>query len=125
MFGLTYVFISHDLPVVRHFADRVAVMLGGRIVELGEPATMFPSPAHPYTHALLESVPVADPAEARQRMRTASGATGGAASARQTGGCPFFGRCRWALTLCGEMMPPLREVSPGWQAACWLLETPR
>jgi oligopeptide/dipeptide ABC transporter ATP-binding protein len=100
-------------------------MLGGRIVELGEPATIFSSPAHPYTRALLEAVPVADPARERQRMRAASGATSGAARARQTGGCPFVGRCRSALSLCSEIMPPLQEVSPGWQAACWLLETVR
>jgi oligopeptide/dipeptide ABC transporter ATP-binding protein len=121
--GLTYVFISHDLPVVRHFAARVAVMLRGRIVEIGDPAVMFASPAHPYTRALLEAVPVPDPEYERHKMRMAARPKAPAPRAGQGGACPYVGRCRHAFSLCSEIMPPLREVSAGWHSACWLLET--
>jgi len=121
--GLTYVFISHDLPVVRHFAARAAVMLHGRIVEIGDPGVMFASPAHPYTRALLESVPVPDPEFERHKISRAARAPAPMSRAGQGGACPYVARCRHALSLCGEIMPPLKTVSPGWQAACWLLET--
>jgi oligopeptide/dipeptide ABC transporter ATP-binding protein len=122
MLGLTYIFISRDLPVVRHIADRAAVMLGGRIVEQGEPAMMFASPAHPYTQALLEAVPAPDPEREHYKMQTAGPPAGGKSRPGQRGACPFVDRCRHAFSLCGEIMPPLREVAPGWQAACWLLQ---
>jgi oligopeptide/dipeptide ABC transporter ATP-binding protein len=121
--GLTYVFISHDLPIVRHFAARVAVMLHGRIVEIGDPGVMFASPAHPYTRALVEAVPVPDPEYERHRMRQARPPKAPISRAGQGGACPYVGRCRHAFSLCGEIMPPLREVSAGWQSACWLLDT--
>jgi oligopeptide/dipeptide ABC transporter ATP-binding protein len=122
MFGLTYVFISRDLPVVRQVADRVAVMLGGRIVEQGEPETVFASPAHPYTQLLLESLAVPDPVYQRYKLQAAQPALARPRGG-QGGACPFVARCRHAFSLCGEMMPPLRDVAPGWQSACWMLQT--
>jgi oligopeptide/dipeptide ABC transporter ATP-binding protein len=120
--GLTYVFISHDLPTVRHFADTVSVMLGGRIVEQGPPADMFAAPAHPYTKKLLESVPIPDPALERSRLAhevpmQARAAPSGAASL-----CPFVARCPHAMRICNEMLPPLQDIAAHRQAACWLNE---
>jgi peptide/nickel transport system ATP-binding protein/oligopeptide transport system ATP-binding protein len=118
--GLTYVFISHDLPVVRRVASRVYVMLGGRIVEQGPPSEIFATPAHPYTAALLDAVPVADPVIARawleqDRPDTPEGQPSPAS-------CPFSLRCPHARPICGEMMPSLRTIAAGRQAACWLHE---
>ncbi len=115
---LTMVFISHDLPVVRHVADRLAVMLGGRIVEQGEPEAVFAEPAHPYTQALLDAVPRPDPGLAR-RSSVPDG-TAETASTVPARGCPFAARCTHATATCRQTMPPLRTVAPERQAACWL-----
>ena len=120
--GLTYVFISHDLPVVRHIADRVAVMYGGRIVEQGEPEAMFARPAHPYTQALLDAVPVPDPVLERRRQHRQARAEPAAAATASAAGCPFVARCPHAMAACAAETPPLRHVAPGWQVACWLHE---
>jgi oligopeptide/dipeptide ABC transporter ATP-binding protein len=120
---LTYVFISHDLPVVRHFADRVAVMLGGRIVEQGVPAEIFANPAHPYTRALLASVPIANPVLAREILRQGGRRAGDASRPSPAGACPFVSRCAHASAICSAQMPPLRDVAAGWKAACWKQET--
>ena len=118
--GLTYIFISHDLPVVRHVADRVAVMLGGRIVEQGEPEPMFRSPAHPYTRALLDAVPLPDPVLERQRRQRHAAVP--EAAAANDAGCPFVARCPHTMAVCRTKMPPLRHVAADWKAACWLHE---
>jgi oligopeptide/dipeptide ABC transporter ATP-binding protein len=120
--ALTYVFISHDLPMVRHLAARVSVMLGGRIVEQGPPAEIFAQPAHPYTAALCDAVPIADPQIARARLldKTARFAEG----QPDAHACPFSLRCPHARAVCREEMPKLRSIAAGREAACWLHEEP-
>ena len=117
--GLTLVFISHDLPVVRHIADRVAVMLMGRIVEEGPAAEVLARPAHPYTQALRDAVPHPDPASERRRQL---GAIAAADLSPSETGCPFASRCPHAQAICHATMPPVRAVAPGWRVSCWLTE---
>ena len=120
--GLTYVFISHDLPVVHHLASCVFVMLGGHIVEQGAPAEIFARPAHPYTAALCDAVPIADPQIARARLleKTADFTEGQPAPEA----CPFSLRCPQVLPICSQAMPKLRNIAAGREAACWLHEEP-
>lgn len=114
-FGLTYVFISHDLATVRYLADRVAVLYAGRLMETGEADQIFQAPSHPYTRALLASVPVPDP----DVPWLANVAKDEAATEPAQEGCPFRPRCPHAFDPCGEM-PPLFEVEPRHTAACFL-----
>jgi oligopeptide/dipeptide ABC transporter ATP-binding protein len=102
--GLAYVFISHDLAVVRHIADRVAVMYLGRIVELADTDTLFARPAHPYTRALLASVPEPDPAR-RTKLAVLEGDV--PSPANPPSGCHFHPRCRYAKAICREQPPAL------------------
>jgi peptide/nickel transport system ATP-binding protein/oligopeptide transport system ATP-binding protein len=105
--GLAYVFISHDLAVVRHIADRVAVMYLGRIVELADTETLFTRPAHPYTRALLASVPVPDPSR-RHRVPALEGDV--PSPANPPAGCHFHPRCVHAKPVCQEQVPALLEL---------------
>jgi oligopeptide/dipeptide ABC transporter ATP-binding protein len=124
--ALTMVFVAHDLSVVEHLADRVAVMYLGRVVELGSRDEVFARPQHPYTKALLSAVPVADPerASARQRIVLAGDVP---SPLDPPSGCPFHTRCPWRQpTRCDSERPDLREVRAGHVAAChWAEELDR
>ena len=116
--GLTYLFIAHDLGVVKHMADRVAVMYLGRIVEIASKASLYGSPQHPYSQALLAAVPIARPS-VRQKLTVLSGEI--PSPSRPPAGCHFHTRCPQALPRCTQEAPTLQEVRPGHQAACHLL----
>jgi oligopeptide/dipeptide ABC transporter ATP-binding protein len=120
----TYLFISHDLSVVRHIADQIAVMYLGKIVEMGDAESVFRSPAHPYTQGLLDVVPVPNPEEARRRRgRQVVGEL--PSSVHPPSGCRFRTRCPRAQSLCAEEEPLLRDFSASQQAACHFpLKTP-
>jgi oligopeptide/dipeptide ABC transporter ATP-binding protein len=114
-FGIAYLFISHDLAVVRHIAHRIAVMYLGRLVEVADRDLLFDAPHHPYTQALLSAAPAADP----ERKRTRIILRGDVPSpARVPPGCHFHPRCPIAQTVCREDVPPLREASDGRLVAC-------
>jgi oligopeptide/dipeptide ABC transporter ATP-binding protein len=113
--GLTYLFISHNLAVVRHISNRLAVMYLGRIVEIGAADAVFTRPAHPYTRALLSSIPAAHPSLAGKRALLEGDL---ASSLALPHGCPFAPRCRYAEARCQEADPPLVEVAPAQAAAC-------
>ena len=116
-FGLTYLFISHDLHVVLHMSDRVAVMYLGEIVEIGSRDAIHREPRHPYTQALLSAVPVADPALRRERIVP----KGEVASALEVpAGCRFHPRCPMAFDRCRVERPEPRDVGAGHQASCHL-----
>ena len=116
-FGVSYLFISHDLSVVEHIADRVAVMYLGTLVELGGRDQIWRNPQHPYTRALLAAAPVANPKLARSRQRTVL--QGELPSPLDPpGGCPFHSRCTFAQDRCRAERPVLRPVASGAMAAC-------
>jgi oligopeptide transport system ATP-binding protein len=116
-FGLTYLFIAHDLSVVRHLCQRVAVMYLGRIVELADCDELFDHALHPYTRALLDAVPVPDPTvEAARSFRPVKGEV--PSPMNPPSGCVFHPRCPIAVESCSRTRPELREVRPGHWVAC-------
>jgi peptide/nickel transport system ATP-binding protein len=117
--GLTYLFIAHDLAVVRHISNRIAVMYLGRIVEIAGRAELYRAPLHPYTEALMAAVPVADPVKEAQRPRVI--VKGEVPSAlRPPPGCRFHPRCPKAMEICRTQDPALTEVGGGRAVACHL-----
>ena len=119
-YGLTYLFISHDLSMIRHISDRVAVMYLGRIVELASSQELYSNPLHPYTKALLSAVPVHDPVLEKKRKRTIL--VGDVPSpASPPSGCHFNTRCPIAEDRCFKVSPEWRQVSPDRRVACHLV----
>jgi oligopeptide/dipeptide ABC transporter ATP-binding protein len=119
-FGLTYLFISHDLRVVRHVADRVAVMYLGRIVEIADKATLYKTPQHPYTRALLSAVPAHRPGAARKKEEV----VGEVASARAVpSGCRYHTRCPYVMPICRVQEPELTDLGSNHSSACHLVQS--
>lgn len=114
-FELTYLFVAHDLSVVRHITNRVAVMYVGQLVELADTVELFEKPLHPYTEALFESVPKTDP-DLRSKKRGLTGEVPNPSS--PPSGCYFHPRCRYASELCRKETPPVREIAPGRRVRC-------
>src|SRR5699024_3497375 len=118
-FDLTYIFIAHDLSVVKHVSDRIGVMYLGRIVELSDKRRLFQEPLHPYTQALMSSVPIPDPDVKRERIILQGDVP---SPANPPKGCAFHPRCRFAMDVCKEIRPQEREVKPGRFVSCHLYD---
>ncbi|MDO4712189.1 MAG: ATP-binding cassette domain-containing protein [Peptostreptococcaceae bacterium] len=113
--GLTYMFISHDLSVVKHVSDNIAVMYLGKIVELTDYKTIFARPMHPYSQALLSAIPIPKLHSTQNRIILEGDVP---SPINPPDGCRFYGRCRYRQDVCKERSPELREIEPGHQVAC-------
>lgn len=119
---LTYIFIAHDLGVVRHISDRVGVMYLGRLVEIAESESLYHEPLHPYTQALLSAVPIPDPQFEREQLLLKGDIP---SPSNPPTGCTFHTRCPFAMDKCKQEIPMLQQVKPGHSVACHLYETPQ
>jgi oligopeptide transport system ATP-binding protein len=118
--GLTYLFIAHDLSMVKHISNRIGVMYLGSLVEIAESAELYAHPVHPYTSALLSAIPIPDPDEAAQRKRIVL--EGDVPSPIDPPpGCRFRGRCRFAKSVCKDVTPTLKDIGGGHMVACHLV----
>jgi len=121
--GLTYLFIAHDISMVKYISDRIGVMYLGKMVELADSAELYHGAKHPYTQALLSAVPIPDPDKAAKSQRIKlEGDVPSPINVPK--GCRFRDRCRYAMPICGEVEPPLKEVSPRHWVACHLMNQP-
>ena len=116
-FGLSYLFIAHDLSVVKHISDRIGVMYLGRLVEITDKKSLYKRPLHPYTQALLSAVPIPDPNAKRERIVLQGDVP---SPANPPAGCAFHPRCRHAVAACREEQPTLKQVAPQHEVACHL-----
>jgi oligopeptide/dipeptide ABC transporter ATP-binding protein len=116
-FGLTYLFIAHNLGVVEHISDRVGVMYLGKMVELTDRESLFREPLHPYTKALLSAIPIPDPTIKRERIILQGDVP---SPINPPNGCNFHPRCPWVIDKCKVDEPPLEELKPGHFSACWV-----
>lgn len=122
-FGLTYLFIAHDLSVIKYISNRVAVMYLGLIVEIADAADLYKNPLHPYTQALLSAAPIPDPKVEAKRKRIIL--TGDVPSPdKQRPGCNFYDRCSKHMEICKQARPKLKEAGPGHEVSCFLYHKP-
>jgi peptide/nickel transport system ATP-binding protein/oligopeptide transport system ATP-binding protein len=118
-FGLTLLFVAHDLSVVKHICDRVAVMYLGKIMEMADKKSLFSNPKHPYTQALLSAIPIPDPRKRKEQEILMGDVP---SPVNPPSGCRFHTRCPKVMDICKKEEPPLKEIKPGYYVACHLYD---